>query len=81
MPQSESRRYVGDPKVTAMAGENAAVATVEYDGIVAYGDSKRNHGEVRNADVGLDLAIGRAFIRLGDEFVDRAYAQLDSQEG
>lgn len=73
-------RYTGDPVVKGMAGENAAVATVEYDGMVAYGDSKRNKGEIRNADVGLDLAIGRAFIRLGDELVDRAYAQLDNQE-
>lgn len=78
---NETIRWTGDPKVKGMAGENAAVATVDYDGIVAYGDSKRNKGEVRNADVGLDLAIGRAFIRLGDELVDRAYAQLDSQEG
>lgn len=77
----DNYRYAGRPVVNGMAGENAAVATVEYDGMVAYGDSKRNKGEVRNADVGLDLAIGRAFIRLGDELVDRAYAQLDSQEG
>lgn len=64
--------------VSAIAAEDAAAAVVSYDSIVAYGGSKRNKHERKNADVGLDLAIGRAFLNLGKNLIDRANERLDS---
>lgn len=69
-------RY-GGISAKAICGDNAAAAVIEHDGLVAYGDSKRNKGERHNADVGLDLALARAFYDLGDQLAERAYAQLE----
>ena len=69
-------RY-GGITARAICGDNAAAAVVEHDGIVAYGDSKRNKGERHNADVGLDLAMARAFYDLGDQLTERAYINLE----
>lgn len=68
-----------DVAVQYLATDNAATAVVEFDGLTGAGDSKRNKGEVRNVNVGADLALGRAFIDLGTELIGRAYEQLDER--
>lgn len=69
-----------DVEVSALAGPNASVATVTYDDgnvrVTVYGDSKRNKGEIKDAQVGFDLAIGRAFRNLGDELVSEALRRI-----
>lgn len=67
-------------EITALTGDNASVAAVDYDGLTAFGDAKRNKGERRNQSVGEDLAVGRAFINLGHQLIDRAQETLDCQE-
>lgn len=66
-----------DVAISALAVDNAAVAVVEFDGLVGSGDSKRNNGEPRNVNIGYDLALGRAFIDLGSELIGRAYDLLE----
>lgn len=68
-----------DFHIQYLATDNAATAVVEFDGLAGSGDSKRNKGEVRDVEIGADLAIGRAFQDLGREFIDRAYERLDSR--
>lgn len=64
--------------IEELAGENAAVARVRFGNLSVTGESKRNKGERKQADVGLDLALARALYRLADELTDRAYANLES---
>jgi hypothetical protein len=66
-----------DIELDYLATANAATAVVEFDGLIGAGDSKRNNGERRNLSVGADLAIGRAFIDLGTELIERAYDNLE----
>lgn len=63
--------------VSAIAADDAAAAVVSYDGLTVYGGSKRNKHERKNADVGLDLAIGRAFVNLGKELITRGNERLE----
>lgn len=70
-----------DVEISCLTGPNASVAAITYDDgngkrLTVYGDSKRNKGEVKDADVGFDLAIGRAFISLGDELVSEALRRI-----
>lgn len=67
-------------EVQVIVGDNASAAYVKYGGLLGIGDAKRNKGERRNADVGQDLALGRAFINLGNQMVARALETLDCQE-
>ena len=69
-------RY-GGMTARAICGDNAAVAVIEHDGLTAYGDSKRNKGERKIADVGLDLAMARALYDLGEQLEQRAYETLE----
>lgn len=62
--------------VSYMAGPHVTVAQVSYNGESATGDAKRNKGERQNKNVGRDLAVGRAFIQLGVQLIDRAYDAL-----
>lgn len=60
----------------ALGTTNVAAAVVTFDGIEGEGDSKRNNGEKRQPQVGMDLAIGRAFQDLGQRLIKRAYDAL-----
>lgn len=62
--------------VEAIAADDAAAAVVRYQGLEAYGSSKRNKGERKNADTGIDLAIGRAFINLGKQMEKRGLKRI-----
>lgn len=70
--------YVGhkSASVQAIAAENAAAAVITYQNKRAYGGSKRNKNERKDASIGLDLAIGRAFINLGHDLIDAANDRL-----
>lgn len=65
--------------VDYLATNNAATAVVQFDGLLGAGDSKRNKGEVRDVNIGADLALGRAFKDLGNELIDRAMSELDAR--
>ena len=62
--------------VEAIAAPDAAAAVVRYQGIEAYGSAKRNKHERKNADTGLDLAIGRAFENLGKAMQKRGLKRI-----
>lgn len=62
--------------LASLVGHHTATAAAEYDGLVGFGDAKRNKGEVFQDGVGRDLAEGRALIDLGRALVDRAYEAL-----
>lgn len=63
-------------EITVLIGPNAAVAHMQYDGLDAFGDSKRNNGEPFDGEVGGQLAEGRMFIDLGNQIVARAMERL-----
>lgn len=60
--------YTGDVvstiHVTGVVARNAAAVTVEYEGVVVAGSSKRDKGDPFNANAGGDLAIADALERL-----------------
>jgi hypothetical protein len=62
--------------VEAIAADDAAAAVVRYQGLEAYGSSKRNKHERKNADTGLDIAIGRAFKNLGKQMENRGLKRI-----
>lgn len=62
--------------VEAIAADDAAAAVVRYQGLEAYGSSKRNKHERKNADTGLDIAIGRAFKNLGHKMERRGLNRI-----
>lgn len=62
--------------VEAIAADDAAAAVVRYQGLEAYGSSKRNKHERKNADTGLDIAIGRAFVNLGRKMEKRGLNRI-----
>ena len=62
--------------VEAIAADDASAAVVRYQGLEAYGSAKRNKHERKNADTGLDLAIGRAFINLGRKMEKRGLTRI-----
>lgn len=66
-----------DPTVTTLSGPHTTVAQVTYGSLTAAGDAKRNKGERTQEQVGRDLAVGRAFIELGNRLIDRAYNLLE----
>jgi len=72
--------FLPGAKVDVIVSHNASVAVVNFDGLVAYGDAKRNKGERRNDEVGRDLALGRAYVELGKKLIARAHKTLDCQE-
>lgn len=72
---SNTRNYEG-VTVEAIAADDAAAAVVRYQGLEAYGSAKRNKNERKNADTGLDLAIGRAFKNLGRKMERRGLDRI-----
>jgi hypothetical protein len=64
----------------ALQTSNVAAAVVSFDGLEGEGDSKRNNGERRQPQVGMDLAIGRAFVDLGKKLQQRGQDALPEVE-
>jgi hypothetical protein len=63
--------------VKVMAGENAAVARITFQGLEAFGDSKRAPGDKRDALIGQGLALGRAFRSLGEQLEASANLRME----
>jgi hypothetical protein len=72
---SDTRQYDA-VTVEAIAADDASAAVVRYQGIAAYGSAKRNKHERKNADTGLELAIGRAFVNLGQTLQKRGLKRI-----
>lgn len=70
-----SHRPIGYQATTT---RNVSVAVLTFDGLEAEGDAKRNNGERFDPEVGLDLAMGRAFLDLGHQLVDRGLERLET---
>jgi hypothetical protein len=66
-------------QVQAIVSHNASVAVVEYGDLSGFGDAKRNKGERKQDEVGRDLALGRAFIDLGNQLIERGFSRLDCE--
>lgn len=62
--------------VEAIAADDASAAVVRYQGLEAFGSAKRNKHERKNADTGLDIAIGRAFKNLGKQMETRGLKRI-----
>jgi len=76
----EEKPFLPGAEVEVIVSHNASVAVIDFDGLRAYGDAKRNKGERRNDEVGRDLALGRAYIEMGRKLIARAHETLDCQE-
>jgi hypothetical protein len=73
---SMSTRPYESVSVEAIAADDTSAAVVRYQGLEAYGGAKRNKHEPKNADTGLDLAIGRAFVNLGKQMQKRGLKRI-----
>ena len=73
---SMTTRPYDSVSVEAIAADDASAAVVRYQGLEAYGSSKRNKHERKNADTGLDIAIGRAFKNLGRQMETRGLKRI-----
>lgn len=62
--------------VEAIAADDASAAVVRYQGLEAFGSAKRNKHERKNAETGLDIAIGRAFKNLGKQMETRGLKRI-----
>lgn len=50
--------------VTVISDTYATAAAAEFDGVHATGSAKKEHGEVYNTDIAVDLAVSRALVKL-----------------
>lgn len=66
-------------EVTTIVGPNASASVVRLDGLEGYGDSKRNHGEPWDHEVGGAIALGRALISLGETMLIDARQKLGDE--
>lgn len=71
--------FLPQTEIEVIVGHNASVAVIDFDGLRAFGDAKRNKGERKNDEVGRDLALGRAYIDMGKQLIARAHKTLDCQ--
>jgi hypothetical protein len=71
-----STRPYESVSVEAIAADDASAAVVRYQGLEAYGSAKRNKHERKNADTGIDLAVGRAFVNLGKQMQKRGLKRI-----
>jgi len=60
------------PSVLVVQGEHATLAVVDFgDGETFVGEAKRCPGDVRDAQIGRDVAVGRALQRYGQYLTRR----------
>lgn len=68
-------RYDGSISFTVIVDRNAAAADASYRGadgtlMEASGSAKRSPGEIFSAEVGANVAVGRALAALGEKFTN-----------
>jgi hypothetical protein len=67
------RRTAGTEKfeIAVFVGETVSVASAKVDGVIGVGEVKRVPGDTWSAQVGRDLAVGRALRDASDQLLER----------
>lgn len=79
MDETTTTRVDRKLTVDVRGDRNVALAWIEYDGIEAAGSAKRVPGDRFNQRVGERLALGRAFVSLGQSMQARAHAENEAE--